>query len=108
MPNDLLLSLRLIMAVACSDVFAATGDVIIMFLPFDTLVDLPYCDPSSNFKTELSGITEVASVAGRVAPPGHGFFKIMAGTTNEQLRQWCFDTKRFCMPFNVIMVEVRS
>ena len=77
-----------------------------MFLPYDTLVDLPYKDPPSDWKTELSGISPVASVAGRVPPEGHAFYKIMAGTTNEQFRQWCFDNKTFCLPLNVIMVEV--
>lgn len=89
-----------------SDVFGKNGDVLMMFLPFDTLVTLPYENPSSDWKTELSGITPVASVAGRTAPPGHAYFKIMAGTTNEQFREWCFATKKHCLPFNVIMVEV--
>lgn len=79
-----------------------------MFLPFETFVDLPYSDPPPNFKTELSGITEVASVAGRSAPAGHAFYKVMAGTTNEQFRKWCFRHKKFCLPLNVIMVEVCS
>jgi len=89
-----------------SDVFAATGDVIVMFLPYDTLVELPYEDPPPTFKTELAGITPVASVAGRSAPSGNGYYKVMAGTTNETFRQWCFANKKFCLPLNVIMVEV--
>ena len=88
------------------DIFAANGDVIIMFLPYETLVNLPYRDPPESFKTELSGATLVDSVAGRTAPPGHAFCKIMAGTTNEQFRKWCFDHKKHCLPLNVIMVEV--
>ncbi|GJE93850.1 FAD-binding domain-containing protein [Phanerochaete sordida] len=89
-----------------SEVFGRNGDVLIMFLPFDTLVTLPYQNPPEDWKTELSGITPVASVAGRTAPAGHAFFQIMAGTTNEQFREWCFAHKTHCLPFNVIMVEV--
>lgn len=77
-----------------------------MFLPFDTLVTLPYKTPPPDWKTELSGISPVSSVAGRTAPPGHAYYKIMAGTTNDQFRQWCFDNKKHCLPFSVIMVEV--
>jgi hypothetical protein len=89
-----------------SEVFGKDGDVLIMFLPFDTLVELPYKEPPPTWKTELSGIYPVASVGGITPPSGKAFYKIMAGTTNDQFRQWCFDTKTFCMPFSVIMVEV--
>ncbi|KAH6903835.1 hypothetical protein BKA70DRAFT_1110157 [Coprinopsis sp. MPI-PUGE-AT-0042] len=89
-----------------SDVFGKDGDVLVMFLPYDTLVDLPYKEPPSTWKTELSGIYPVASVNSITPPSGKAFYKIMAGTTNEQFRQWCFDNKTFCLPLNVIMVEV--
>lgn len=94
--------------VSLSDIFGANGDVLIMFLPYDTLVELPYKEPPSDWATELSGITHIAAVAGKPAPPGHGYYKIMAGTTNDQFRQWCFDNKKACLPLNVIMVEVTS
>lgn len=80
----------------------------IMFLPFSTLVELPYKQPPADWDSELTGVEVVPSVAGRTAPSGHAFVKIMAGTTNDQLRQWCFDNKAWCMPCNVIMVEVCS
>ena len=89
-----------------SDIFGSDNDIIMMFLPYDTLVDLPYKSPPDSWKTELSGIEIVPSVAGRTAPDGHAFCKIMAGTTNEQLRAWSFENKRWCIPFNVIMVEI--
>ena len=79
-----------------------------MFLPYSTLVELPYKQPPNDWKSELTGIEVVPSVAGRIAPDGHAFVKIMAGTTNDQLRQWCFDHKTWCMPCNVIMVEVSA
>ena len=108
MATSLIPCLQLIKAFTASDVFAANGDVLIMFLPYDTLVDLPYQDPPPTFKTKLAGITAVPSVAGRSPPPRHSFYKVMAGTTNEQFRQWCFDDRKFCLPLNVIMVEVCS
>lgn len=78
----------------------------IMFLPIESLTKLPYKQAPADWKTELSGIEVVPSVAGRLPPPGHTFCKIMAGTTNDQLRQWSFDNKAWCIPFNVIMVEI--
>ena len=32
--------------------------------------------------------------------------KVGAGTTNEQFREWSFKQKEWCMPMNVIMVEI--
>ncbi|CAL1712310.1 unnamed protein product [Somion occarium] len=89
-----------------SDIYGGPGDVIIMFLPINTLTQLPYEDPPADWKTELSGIEIVPSVAGRAAPEGRAFCKIMAGTTNDQLRQWCFGNKTWCLDLNVIMVEI--
>lgn len=80
----------------------------IMFLPFDVLTVLPYKQPPADWKSELLGIEIVPEVAGKTAPAGHSFCKIMAGTTNDQFRQWCFDHKTWCIPLNVIMVEVRG
>ncbi|TFY63527.1 hypothetical protein EVJ58_g3204 [Rhodofomes roseus] len=88
------------------ELYGAEGDVIIMFLPIESLTKLPYKQPPPDWKTELSGIEVVPSVAGRVPPPGHAFCKIMAGTTNDQLRQWSLNNKTWCIPFNVIMVEI--
>ncbi|KAH9914605.1 uncharacterized protein B0H18DRAFT_1044638 [Fomitopsis serialis] len=88
------------------ELFGAQGDVMIMFLPIESLTKLPYKQPPSDWKTELSGIEVVKSVAGRAAPSGHAFCKIMAGTTNDQLREWSFNNKTWSIPFNVIMVEI--
>ena len=77
-----------------------------MFLPYETLVDLPYQDPPPTWNTKLSGITPVSSVGGKPAPTGHSYYKVMAGTTNDQFRVWCFKEKKACLPLNVIMVEV--
>lgn len=91
-----------------SEIFGASGDVIVMFLPYHTMVDLPYQQPPADWKSELRGIELVDSVSGRQAPSGHAYVKIMAGTTSEQLRQWCFDNKAWCISCNVIMLEVSS
>ncbi|KZT00933.1 uncharacterized protein LAESUDRAFT_739389 [Laetiporus sulphureus 93-53] len=89
-----------------SDLYGADGDVIIMFLPVESLTKLPYKQPPKDWTTELAGIQLVPTIAGRAPPPRKAFCKIMAGTTNDQFRQWCFDNKTWCMPFNVIMLEV--
>ena len=79
-----------------------------MFLPYSVLTQLPYQQPSRDFinSSELLGISIVPDVLGKPAPAGKAFCKIMAGTTNDMFRQWCFDHKKWCIPLNVIMVEV--
>lgn len=89
-----------------TEVFGATGDVMIMFQPFDTMTKLPFKPAPSGWQTELVGIEVVPEVAGRAAPTGHSFCKIMAGTTSDQFRQWCYDNKTWCIPLSVILVEV--
>ncbi|KZW03345.1 hypothetical protein EXIGLDRAFT_600728 [Exidia glandulosa HHB12029] len=89
-----------------SDLYGESGGFVIMFLPYSCLTTLPYQPPPPSFQSELSGITLVNSVQGRPAPTGHQFCKIMAGTTNAQFREWCYTNKAWCIPFNVIMLEV--
>jgi hypothetical protein len=89
-----------------SELYGKNDDVLIMFLPYPSLVDLPHNEPSADWKSELIGINIVESVAGHQASAGHAFCKIMAGTTNDMFREWCFREKKWCLPFNVIMVEI--
>jgi hypothetical protein len=77
-----------------------------MFQPYDSLVKLPHQPAPPHWRSELIGMEIVPSVAGRWALPGHAYCKIGAGTTNEQFREWCFDHRMLCIPFNVIMVEI--
>lgn len=78
-----------------------------MFQPFSSLVNLPYKSPGSSWVSDLQGVTgPITSVAGRAAPSGHAFFKVGAGTVNDDFRKWCFANKKYCIPLNVIMVEV--
>jgi hypothetical protein len=77
-----------------------------MFQPYDALVRLPHEPAPPNWQSELVGMEVVPAVAGREAPEGHAFCRIGAGTTNEQFREWCFQNKKYCIPFNVIMVEI--
>lgn len=77
-----------------------------MFLPYKCLTELPYKEPPSDWESELEGIDIVESVAGRSAPAGQAFCKVMAGTTNERFRKWCYSKKTWCIPFNVVMVDI--
>ncbi|EIN04699.1 hypothetical protein PUNSTDRAFT_146346 [Punctularia strigosozonata HHB-11173 SS5] len=89
-----------------SELFGGPDSVLLMFLPYSTLVKLPYKSPPADWKTELSGATLVPSVADRRPDAEHAFVRIMAGTTNDQFRAWCYQHKTVCIPFNVIMVEI--
>jgi len=78
-----------------------------MLQPYKTLVDLPY-DVPKNWNSDLEGVTgPIESVGnGRAPPAGHAFFKVGAGTINDDFRKWCFDNKKYFIPLNVILVEV--
>jgi hypothetical protein len=71
-----------------SNIFGSDGDVIIMFLPYESLVQLPHKPPPSSFTTELFGI-EIVREEGETA-----LCKIMAGTTNAQLLEWSNKEKK--------------
>ncbi|KZW03333.1 hypothetical protein EXIGLDRAFT_759198 [Exidia glandulosa HHB12029] len=89
-----------------TELYGRSGGFLLMFLPYASLTALPYRPPPPSFLSELSGITIVDSVKGLRAKDGHSFCKIMAGTTNGQFREWCYAHKTWCIPFNVIMLEV--
>lgn len=83
-----------------------------MLQPYKSLVDLPFHGPKF-WNSDLEGITgPISSLQvgpssqARTPEPGHAFFKIGAGTINDDFRKWCFVNKKYCIPLNVIMVEV--
>lgn len=78
-----------------------------MMQPYKTLVELPF-DAPKDWKSDLQGVTgPIESVGkGRRPSPGHAFFKVGAGTISDDFRKWCYDNKKYCLPLNVIMVEV--
>jgi hypothetical protein len=91
-----------------SPLYGSDEDILIMFQPYHSLVNLPH-NPDSEWtkeQSELVGIDIVTAVANRVPPPHKKFCKIGAGATNEQFRKWCFDNKLVSLPLNVIMVEI--
>ncbi|KAJ3559702.1 hypothetical protein NM688_g179 [Phlebia brevispora] len=92
-----------------ADIFGQDGDIIMMFLPYDTLTKIPFVSPDPSWSSELTGknaIQLVDSVTGQAPPADHAFCKVMAGVTNDQFREWSFENKTVCIPFNVIMVEI--
>ena len=68
----------------------------IMFQPYNTLTQLPFKPAPADYVNELTGATIVDAVAGRKPEPGHAFCKIMAGTTNDQFRQWIAISVKDC------------
>lgn len=89
-----------------SHLFSTPDDIIISFIPPNLRDRLPYDDPPANWKTELQGVTIVPSVNSRHPPPGHAFAKVMAGTTNNQFREWCHANGSWALPFNVVVLAV--
>jgi hypothetical protein len=86
--------------------FNTPEDVIVTFIPPELCSELPYEDPPSEWYTELQGVTIVPSVNGVSPPPNHIFAKVMAGTTNNQFRQWCHKNGSHALPFNTVVLAV--
>ena len=80
-----------------------------MFLPFETLATIPYKPAPPNWPSELTGpgaIKIVPEINGRAAPTGHAYCRIMAGVTNDQFREWCFNNPQWSLPMNIVATEV--
>ena len=91
---------------ATSPLFTSPGEVVVSFIPPHLYQQLPYGDPPADWLSELQGVNIVDSVDSRTPPPGHAFAKVMAGTTNNQFRQWCTENGSWCLPFNVVVLQV--
>ena len=88
-----------------SDLWNESGDVIVTFVHPDARESLPYSDPPSDWKTELVGVELVPTIADRTPEAGHAFARVLAGTSNNQFREWSA-TSGYSLPFNVVVTEV--
>ncbi|KZV82168.1 hypothetical protein EXIGLDRAFT_778917 [Exidia glandulosa HHB12029] len=84
------------------------GNVILTFVHPAGREALPYRDAPAGWRSELHGIELVESVGGRTPAPGHAFARVMAGTSNNEFRQWCYNNgnPQWGLPFNVVVAEV--
>lgn len=80
--------------------------MIITFVSPDLCQQLPYLEPPSDWYSELQGVMVVDSVNGVKAPPNHIFARVMAGTTNNQFRNWCHENGSWALPFNTVVLAV--
>ena len=69
-----------------------------MLLPLNISTDLHTFYFGGDPDSDLHGV--------QIVDEAQNLVKVGAGTTNDQFRIWCLDQKRFCLPLNVIMVEV--
>ncbi|CAE6465741.1 unnamed protein product [Rhizoctonia solani] len=86
-----------------SDFYSSDNEVLVMLLPIKVLTDLPSYSPSMEEiqkQSDLVGIRVVSSDS------KGALCTVKAGTTNEMFREWCLQNRRWCLPFNVIMVEI--
>jgi hypothetical protein len=79
-----------------------------MLLPIKILIDLPSYSPTMQ---EIQKDSDLVGIEVPIAPLGvdngkHTLCTIKAGTTNEMLRVWSLKNRQWCIPFNVIMVEI--
>jgi hypothetical protein len=71
-----------------------------MLLPLEISNDLHVFDWNGDPNSDLHGIEIIKNAQGRPLA------KIGAGTTNDQFREFCLENRKYCLPLNVIMVEV--
>ncbi|KAG9078733.1 hypothetical protein FRC06_008199, partial [Ceratobasidium sp. 370] len=87
--------------------FSSDNEVLVMLLPLDALVNLPsFCPTMQELQkdSDLVGIEVPPSPFG--LQPKSTLCTIKAGTTSEMFRVWCLRNRLWCIPFNVIMVEI--
>ncbi|CEL64073.1 hypothetical protein RSOLAG1IB_11057 [Rhizoctonia solani AG-1 IB] len=91
-----------------TDFFSNDNEVLVMLLPLEYLVSLSATSPSLQaiqaLGSDLVGISDPIPVDGSKSK--HALCTVKAGTTNEMFRTWCLQKRRWCLPFNVIMVEI--
>jgi hypothetical protein len=80
-----------------------------MLLPLKALTELPAYCPSMQEIQETSDLVGIEVVPFPVGTPDDAkstLCTVKAGTTNEMFRAWCLENRRWCLPFNTIIVEV--
>lgn len=91
-----------------SPIFGRNGQITISLLPLREVTQTPNFTALSKAlpepkPTELETI-EIAGGTPRTA--GNVLVRIGASTTNERLRRWCVENKKYTYPLNSIMVEM--
>ena len=86
--------------------YSSPEDIIITFVPPALYQQLPYDDPPADFYSELQGVSIVQSVDDTDTISSGILAKVMAGTTNNQFRQWCYKNGSWALPFNTVVLAV--
>ncbi|KAB5590260.1 Substrate-binding domain cholesterol oxidase [Ceratobasidium theobromae] len=95
-----------------TDLYSSDGEVLVMLLPFKALTDTSAYSPSVQEiqkSSDLVGIEEGRLSTGTIGTleiPESNLCTIKAGTTNDMFRAWCLERRRWCLPFNIVMVEI--
>lgn len=89
-------------------IFGRSGQITISLVDLHDVTKLPNFEAISKAfpqskPTELESI-EIAKGTPRVV--GNALVRIGVSTTNERLRRWCVENKKYTYPLNVIMVEM--
>ncbi|EJD43024.1 FAD-binding domain-containing protein [Auricularia subglabra TFB-10046 SS5] len=84
-----------------SDLWTEDGEVILTFVHPDGRETLPYADAPAGWHSELHGVSLEPAF-------GVGYARVMAGTSNNEFREWCFNNGKpeWSLPFNVVVAEV--
>ncbi|KAL5638994.1 hypothetical protein ACGC1H_003387 [Rhizoctonia solani] len=86
-----------------SDFYSSDNEVLVMLLPIKVLTDLPSYSPSME---EIQKSSDLVGIQVTSTDSKGALCTVKSGTTNEMFREWCLQNRRWCIPFNVIMVEI--
>ncbi|QRV95085.1 cholesterol oxidase [Ceratobasidium sp. AG-Ba] len=90
-----------------TDFYSTQDEVLVMLLPLELLVTLPSYSPTMQEIQKTSDLVGIEiSPIPMGADPSSMLCTVKAGTTNDMFRNWCLENRRWCLPFNVIMVEI--
>ncbi|KAG9124347.1 hypothetical protein FRC07_011965 [Ceratobasidium sp. 392] len=90
-----------------TEFYSSNDEVLVMLLPLEAIVNLHAFSPTIQ---ELQKDSDLVGIEVAPAPletkADSTLCTIKAGTTSEMFRVWCLQNRLWCIPFNVIMVEI--
>ncbi|KAJ2903384.1 Oxidoreductase [Zalerion maritima] len=87
-------------------VFGRNGHVMISLLGLHEATKIPNTTAWSFLPQDEPTELESIDVVGPAETKGNTLVRVGVSATNERLRRWCNDNKKYTLPLNVIMVEM--
>ena len=90
-----------------SPIFGRDGEILISMLNLNEATKLPNLTSLPFAESPPTELEMIKVVPGKLEQyPGGALVRVGCATTNERLRRWCVENKKYTLPLNVIMVEI--